>query len=63
LGFAGPLIAQWCADAGAEVVATRELAPSATGQKGKLTVSLWVARRQRAAEAITGDQHKLERIA
>lgn len=63
LGFAGPLIAQWCADGGAEVVETRELAPSATGQKGKLTVSLWVARRPRAAEAITGNQHKLERIA
>jgi ArsR family transcriptional regulator len=63
LGFAGPLIAQWCADAGAEVVDTRELAPTATGQKGKLTVSLWVARRPRAAEAIAGDQRKLERIA
>ena len=63
LGFAGPLIAQWCADCGAEVVETRELAPQAASQKGKLTVSLWVARRPRATEAITGNQRKLERTA
>jgi ubiquinone/menaquinone biosynthesis C-methylase UbiE/DNA-binding transcriptional ArsR family regulator len=63
LGFAGPLIAQWCDDAGAEVVETRELAPKAASQKGKLTVSLWVARRTGAAEAVTGDQRKLERTA
>src|SRR5262249_44799174 len=63
LGFAGPQIAQWCADCGAEVVETRELAPSAASQKGKLTVSLWVARRPAATEAITGDEHKLERTA
>ncbi|MFZ1105180.1 MAG: metalloregulator ArsR/SmtB family transcription factor [Hyphomicrobiaceae bacterium] len=63
LGFAGPLIAQWCADCGAEVVETRELAPEAASQKGKLTVSLWVARRPRATEAITGNQRKLERTA
>jgi ArsR family transcriptional regulator len=63
LGFAGPLIVQWCADAGAEVVETRDLAPRAPGQKGKLTVSLWVARRTGAPEATTGDQRKLERTA
>jgi ubiquinone/menaquinone biosynthesis C-methylase UbiE/DNA-binding transcriptional ArsR family regulator len=63
LGFAEPLIAQWCADCGAEVVETRELAPKAASQKGKLTVSLWVARRPRAAEAIAGNQLKLERTA
>jgi ArsR family transcriptional regulator len=63
LGFAGPLIAQWCADCGAEVVETRELAPEAASQKGKLTVSLWVARRPRATEAIAGNQRKLERTA
>jgi ubiquinone/menaquinone biosynthesis C-methylase UbiE/DNA-binding transcriptional ArsR family regulator len=63
LGFAGPLIAQWCAECGAEVVDTRELTPGATGQNGKLTVSLWVARRPQAGEAITGDQRKLERTA
>jgi ArsR family transcriptional regulator len=63
LGFAGPLMAQWCADAGAEVVETRELAPKAASQKGKLTVSLWVARRTGTGEAITGDQRKLERTA
>jgi ArsR family transcriptional regulator len=63
LGFAGPLMAQWCADCGAEVVETRELAPQAASQKGKLTVSLWVACRPRAAEAATGNQRKLERTA
>jgi ubiquinone/menaquinone biosynthesis C-methylase UbiE/DNA-binding transcriptional ArsR family regulator len=61
LGFAGPLIAQWCAESGAEVVETRELAPGAASQNGKLTVSLWVARRPRATKASTGDQRKLER--
>ena len=62
LGFAGPLIAQWCADAGAEVVETRELAPRAASQKGKLTVSLWVVRRP-AVDEDTGDQPKLESAA
>ena len=63
LGFTGPLIAQWCAESGAEVVETRELAPSAASRNGKLTVSLWVARRPRAVGAITGDQRKLESTA
>ena len=45
------------------VVETRELAPQVASQKGKLTVSLWVARRPRATEAITGNQRKLERTA
>jgi ubiquinone/menaquinone biosynthesis C-methylase UbiE/DNA-binding transcriptional ArsR family regulator len=63
LGFAGPLIAQWCAESGADVVETRELAPAPASQNRKLTVSLWVARRPRAAEASTGDQRKLERTA
>lgn len=63
LGFAKPLIAQWCADGGAEVIEIRELAPTAPSQKGKLTVSLWVARRPAAAEAVTGDQPKLESAA
>jgi ubiquinone/menaquinone biosynthesis C-methylase UbiE/DNA-binding transcriptional ArsR family regulator len=62
LGFAGPLIAQWCADAGAAVVETRELAPRAASQKGKLTVSLWVVRRP-AVDEDTGDQPKLESAA
>ena len=63
LGFGGPLIAQWFADCGVELIETRELAPEAASQKGKLTVSLWLAGRPRAAEAITGDQRKLERTA
>jgi ubiquinone/menaquinone biosynthesis C-methylase UbiE/DNA-binding transcriptional ArsR family regulator len=63
LGFAGPLIAQWCAESGAPVVETRDLVPGVASQSGKLTVSLWVARRPRAVEAVTGDQRKLERTA
>jgi ArsR family transcriptional regulator len=63
LGFAGPLIAQWFADCGVELIETRELAPRAASQKRKLTVSLWLAGRPRAVEAITGDQRKLERTA
>jgi ArsR family transcriptional regulator len=63
LGFAGPLIAQWFADCGAALIETRELAPEAASQKGKLTVSLWLAGRPRAAEAIAGDQRKLEKTA
>lgn len=64
LGFAGPQIAQWCADCGAEVIETRDLAPSAESEKGKLTVSLWLAGwPPREEEAITGDQRKLEKTA
>jgi ArsR family transcriptional regulator len=63
LGFAGPLIAQWCAEGGAEIVDTRQLAPGAASQNGKLTVALWVARRTRPAGAIAGDQRKLESTA
>jgi ubiquinone/menaquinone biosynthesis C-methylase UbiE/DNA-binding transcriptional ArsR family regulator len=63
LGFAGPLIAQWCTEGGAEIVDTRQLAPGAASQNGKLTVSLWVARRTRPAGAIAGDQRKLESTA
>jgi ArsR family transcriptional regulator len=68
LGFAGPLIAQWFADCGAELIETRDLAPGAAGHGGKLTVSLWLAGRPEAARidntnAPTGDQRKLERTA
>lgn len=64
LGFAGPLIGQWLADCGAELMQTRDLAPEGAGQKGKLTVSLWLAGRPRVSEAAdTGDQRQLERTA
>ena len=49
---------------GAEMMQTRDLAPEGAGQKGKLTVSLWLAGRPRPVEAAaTGDQRKLERTA
>ncbi|HEY1246591.1 MAG TPA: metalloregulator ArsR/SmtB family transcription factor [Hyphomicrobiaceae bacterium] len=68
LGFAGPLIAQWFADCSVEPIATRDLAPGAASRGGKLTVSLWLARRPEATRidntnAPTGDQRKLERTA
>jgi ArsR family transcriptional regulator len=85
LGFAGPLIAQWFADCGVELVEARDLVPRgpatapatpvAPSQKGKLTVSLWLARRPAAAgaetegtdkpgtEASGGDERKLESTA
>jgi ArsR family transcriptional regulator len=64
LGFAGPLIGQWLADCGLDLLQTRDLAPEGTRQKGKLTVSLWLAGRPRASgTADTGEQRKLERTA
>jgi ubiquinone/menaquinone biosynthesis C-methylase UbiE/DNA-binding transcriptional ArsR family regulator len=71
LGFGGPLIAQWFADCGVELIETRELAPGATGQKGKLTVSLWLGGRPPGTEdaalsgleASRGDRRKLESTA
>ncbi|MBO0765068.1 MAG: metalloregulator ArsR/SmtB family transcription factor [Hyphomicrobiaceae bacterium] len=68
LGFAGPLIAQWFADCGVDLIETRDLAPGAASPKGKLTVSLWLAGRSGAqrrdnTNAPTGDQRKLERTA
>ena len=64
LGFAGPLIGQWLSDCGVELMQTRDLAPEGAGQKGKLTVSLWLAGRPQASEAAaTGDQRKLESTA
>jgi ubiquinone/menaquinone biosynthesis C-methylase UbiE len=64
LGFAGPLIEQWLADAGLEVMERRDLAP-AEGGTAKLTVSVWLAGRplDAANRLDSGEQRKLERIA
>ena len=61
LGFAGPLIGQWLAEFGLELMETRDLAPGAGAQRDKLTVSLWLAGRPKAAAA-EGDEQRLERI-
>lgn len=63
LGFAGPLLAQWFADSGVTLLETRELAPGVADQKGKLTVTLWVARRPDALHAVMGDRNNLESAA
>jgi len=60
LGFPSGLVAQWLADLGLDVVAQRDLAPGRDAREGKLTVSLWLARRPVAAEPAR--THKLERI-
>ncbi len=63
LGFAGPLVGQWLADLGLELMETRDLAPGDLARTRKLTVSLWLARRPLAATATTGaSAHKLEQI-
>ena len=63
LGFASALIGQWLAELGLEVLETRDLAPDATAQRDKLTVSLWLAGRPRETAAAQGDARKLEQIA
>ena len=56
LGFAGSVIGQWLSDLGLELLETRDLAPGEGATKDKLTVSLWLAERPRAA----GDVSKAE---
>jgi ArsR family transcriptional regulator len=64
LGFAGPLVEQWLADAGLEVMERRDLQPG-DGGSAKLTVSVWLAGRPQAAAspAASAGQRKLEQIA
>jgi len=63
LGFAGPLVGQWVADFGLELMETRDLAPADEARTNKLTVSLWLARRPAVANTTTDAKaRKLERI-
>jgi ArsR family transcriptional regulator len=69
LGLPGPLVEQWLADGGLQVMGRRDLAPGsgAPGGEsgaGKLTVSVWVASRPPnvATTADDVDERKLERI-
>jgi ArsR family transcriptional regulator len=64
LGFAGPVVEQWLADLGLEVLERRDLAPSGEDKQDKLTVSLWVAARTAQQDAGTRNARdtKLERI-
>lgn len=43
LGFASAQVCQWLGDAGLSLVHSRDLAPPAGREAGKLTVSLWLA--------------------
>jgi ArsR family transcriptional regulator len=64
LGFAGPLVEQWLADGGLEVMGRRDLAPGGDNGAAKLTVSVWVAERPLAVHrAEKVEASKLERIA
>src|SRR5262245_61023653 len=62
LGFSNQQVAQWLADGGLELVATRQLVPD-QGGAGNLTVSVWLARRPPDANAPAQgvDARKLER--
>jgi ArsR family transcriptional regulator len=64
LGFAGPLVEQWLADSGLQVMGRRDLAPGSENGTAKLTVSVWVAERPRGgSRAEKVEASKLERIA
>jgi ArsR family transcriptional regulator len=63
LGFAGAQIGQWLGELGLQMLVTRDLAPDATAQRDKLTVSLWLAVRPKEAAAAQGGAHKLEQMA
>ncbi len=51
LGFAKPQMAQWLTEAGLDVIAVRDLEPSINSDDGKLTVTVWTARRSQGALA------------
>jgi ubiquinone/menaquinone biosynthesis C-methylase UbiE/Fe2+ or Zn2+ uptake regulation protein len=51
LGFATSQLSQWLREADLALVQTRELAPPTASGPGKLTVSLWLAARDREAHA------------
>jgi ubiquinone/menaquinone biosynthesis C-methylase UbiE/DNA-binding transcriptional ArsR family regulator len=63
LGFAGPLVGQWLADAGLSLAVQRDLAPERSGA-GQLTVSVWLAEQAKRALQAKGaiQDRKLERI-
>jgi ArsR family transcriptional regulator len=62
LGFSNQQVAQWLADSGLELVATRQLAPD-QGGAANLTVSVWLAQRSQDANAPAEavDERNLER--
>jgi ubiquinone/menaquinone biosynthesis C-methylase UbiE len=65
LGFAGPLVEQWLADAGLAVIERRDLEPARENADARLTVSVWVAGRPARGGEPAKDrkEHALEGIA
>jgi ubiquinone/menaquinone biosynthesis C-methylase UbiE len=64
LGLAGPLVEQWLADSGLQIMERRDLKPEGDGAGAKLTVSVWLAGRPPKTGATGGtlQERKLERI-
>jgi ubiquinone/menaquinone biosynthesis C-methylase UbiE/DNA-binding transcriptional ArsR family regulator len=62
LGFSSATIEGWVREAGLEPVKARELAPATSSGGEKLTVSLWLARRQVATAVVKPDPAALARL-
>ena len=62
LGFSRAAIEGWLREAGLEPVAIRELAPPVSADGEKLTVSLWLARRQGASAAMKSEPTGIGRL-
>jgi ubiquinone/menaquinone biosynthesis C-methylase UbiE len=63
LGLAGPVVSQWLSDFGLCLLETRDLAPAEDATASKLTVSLWLAGRPEAGDAVAAaDARNLERV-
>jgi ArsR family transcriptional regulator len=62
LGFASEQVGQWLAEAGLAEVAARDLAAAEPGDGGKLTVTVWTARKSgsRPPEPAARSRHKEE---
>ena len=57
-----PVVAQWLADLGLQVMETRDLPAADDGRQDKLTVSLWLAGRASAGTKTEASKRNLERI-
>jgi ArsR family transcriptional regulator len=60
LGFSGPQMAQWLAEAGLRLEEARDLAPANRADQGKLTVTVWQAVRPRGADMRAAERKRVE---